>query len=163
MKACVTIQATIGTYTDDPEEIFFEWTIPMRAMILNASAIWTLSFFGHVRLLWRHILVRGNVRSQQRRLIRKEPCVARWVRQDASETLRPYSLSSWIAIKECSKRNSFSPGVVAVCSNEKERTYKQTNGVGPVPYLWVPCRTALCAAFGRFALGDTSRTKVPHR
>ncbi len=41
----------------------------MRAGILNASAIWTSSFFGHVRLLWRYILLRGNVRSQQRRLI----------------------------------------------------------------------------------------------
>jgi hypothetical protein len=38
-------------------------------MILNASAIWTFSFFGHVRRLWRYIFVRGNVRSQQRRLI----------------------------------------------------------------------------------------------
>jgi hypothetical protein len=36
---------------------------------VDTSAIWTLSFFGHVRRLWRYISVRGNVSSQHRRLI----------------------------------------------------------------------------------------------
>jgi hypothetical protein len=62
------MEATICAYTNGPEEIFFEWTIPMRAGILNASAIWTLSFFGHVRLFRRYIFFRGNIRSQLRRL-----------------------------------------------------------------------------------------------
>jgi len=83
--------------------------------------------------------------------------------QDASETRRPYSLSGRIAIEECSKRNSFSAGVVAFCPNGRERTHTQTTGLGPVPYLWILCRAALCAAFGRFALGVTFRTKVPRR
>jgi hypothetical protein len=68
IKADATIQATIGTYTDGPK-ICFEWTIPMRAIILKASAILTFSFFGHVRPLWRCILIGGNVRSQQLSLI----------------------------------------------------------------------------------------------
>ena len=41
MKADATIQATIWAYTNGPEEIFFEGTIPMRAVVLNASAVWT--------------------------------------------------------------------------------------------------------------------------
>jgi hypothetical protein len=69
IKADATIQATKWAHTDGAKEIFFEWAIPMRAVILNATAIWTLSFFGHVRLLWRYIFVRGIFRSQQRRLI----------------------------------------------------------------------------------------------
>jgi hypothetical protein len=77
------------------------------------------------------------------------------VRQDANETLRPYSLLGQIATEECAKRNSFSAGAVAICPNEKERTYTQTAGRGPVSYLWIHCWAALCAAFGWFTLGAT--------
>jgi len=77
------------------------------------------------------------------------------VRQDASETLRPYSLVGQIATKECSKRYSFSVGVVAVWPNEKERTHAQTGNVGRLSYVWRVCRGALCAAFRRPALGDS--------
>jgi hypothetical protein len=84
----------------------------------------------------------------------------RRVRQDASETLRRYSHSVWIAIEECSKRNRFSADVVAACLNEEERTHTQTASIGRLSYVWRVCRGALCAAFRRPALGTTRRPEA---
>jgi hypothetical protein len=85
----------------------------------------------------------------------------RIVRQDASETLRRYSLSGWIAIKECSKRNRFSACVVAACSNEKERTYTQTTGFGPVPHLVRLSGGAACCVQAACARSHTWTENLP--
>jgi hypothetical protein len=84
----------------------------------------------------------------------------RILRQDASETLRPYSLSGQIATEDCSKRYSFPAGVVAVCPNENERSHTETVIVRRLSDMWCSGRKALCAALRRSALRATYRSEV---
>jgi hypothetical protein len=84
----------------------------------------------------------------------------RILRQDASETPRPYSLSGQIATEECSKRYSFSAGVVAVCPNEKERSHTKTAVVRRLSDRSCPRWKALYAALRRPALRATYRSEV---
>jgi hypothetical protein len=84
----------------------------------------------------------------------------RILRQDASETLPPYSLSGQIATEQCSKLYSFSAGVVAVCPNEKERSHTKTVIVRRLSDMLCPRWKALCAALRRPALRATYRSEV---